>query len=127
MTNPKFSILILLAFVFSSSNCNQGVDVSSLLSLAQWECLKNAGYNFVIPRAYCSFGGNDQHILDNLKNANAAGIQYVDVYMFPCRSKDPKDQATQLVTHLKGQKYGQVWIDIEDNPSTGCSWESYTT
>ena len=26
-----------------------------------------------------------------------------------------------------GKMFGQVWLDIEDNPSSGCSWYSYST
>lgn len=26
-----------------------------------------------------------------------------------------------------GVSFGQVWIDVEDNPSSGCSWNSYSS
>jgi hypothetical protein len=26
-----------------------------------------------------------------------------------------------------GLNYGMIWIDVEDNPSSGCSWEGYST
>jgi hypothetical protein len=25
-----------------------------------------------------------------------------------------------------GLNYGMIWIDVEDNPSSGCSWDAYS-
>jgi len=58
------------------------------VSVGTWQCIKNNGYSFGIPRAYCSYGGVDPNGKQNVNNARAAGIPYVDVYLFPCRGKD---------------------------------------
>lgn len=47
-----------------------GVDVSQLFSKSNYDCLKKAaGYDFVIVRGYCPFGGIDQNANQGLTNA----------------------------------------------------------
>ena len=82
--------------------------------------------SFAIPRAYKSYGAFDSNAVTNIKNARAAGIPYVDVYMFPCRGKSASSQVTEMINGLSGSNYGTVWLDIETNPSSGCSWSSYS-
>ena len=53
-------------------------------------------------------------------------MQNVDVYMFPCRGKSASSQASGLVRGLGNADYGMIWIDVEANPSSGCSWASYS-
>ena len=31
-----------------------------------------------------------------------------------------------MIKNLEGSDYGMVWLDIETNPSKGCSWDSYS-
>lgn len=76
-------------------DATQGVDVSALVN--NWSCLKQAGYGFAIPRGYCSYGGVDRNINANINNAHAAGFQFVDLYMFPCRGKSAVSQVAELV------------------------------
>lgn len=45
----------------------------------------------MIIRAYHSYGAIDLDAKDNIMQSNAAGLS-TDVYMFPCRGKDPKVQ-----------------------------------
>jgi hypothetical protein len=73
-----------------------------------------------------SYGAFDSHGLQNVKNARAAGIPYVDVYMFPCRGKSAADQVHDLINNMGSADYGMVWLDVETNPSSGCSWGSYS-
>ena len=80
-----FSIILLVCLLSFTTNAKQGVDVSTLVT--NWSCLKNAGYSFAVARAWQSFGAFDQNVLANIRNAKAAGITNVDVYMFPCRGK----------------------------------------
>lgn len=58
------------------------------------------GIDFAIPRAYCSYGGVDYNGAANVNNARAAGIPYVDVYMFPCPGKSATAQVNELVDYL---------------------------
>jgi len=51
-----------------------------------------------------------------IKNAHAAGIEYVDGYIFPCHScGNPGGQVRDTVNHLhsSGAKFGMLWFDIE--------------
>jgi hypothetical protein len=177
----KISILSLVALLSANyASATYGVDLSSLGSTSAYSCLKSDGFSFAIPRAWCSYGGNDANIKSNIANARSAGISYVDVYMFPCRGKSASDQVSQMMSNLgiaksmveepipyhpqakgmsagsaddindedlgleiesdfmtwraanvdegvsNGSNFGMVWIDVEDNPSSGCSWNSYS-
>lgn len=115
----KYLLLALLLVV--PSLCVLGVDVSQPFSTATYQCMKNNGYIFAIMRGYCSFGGVDSHIIENLNNARAAGL-ITDIYMFPCRSKSATAQVDQMTAAISGNLYGMVWIDVETNPSPGCGW-----
>ena len=78
---------IVLTMLVGAALASKGVDYSTLQSVATHQCWKTNGMSFAIPRAYCSFGGMDEHGRQNVANARAAGIPYVDIYMFPCRGK----------------------------------------
>lgn len=104
----------------------RGVDYSTLQSVSTHTCWKNSGIDFAIPRAYMSYGAFDSNGLHNVNNARSAGIPYVDIYMFPCRSKSAITQVSELVAGMGSANYGMIWLDIESNPSTGCSWASFS-
>jgi GH25 family lysozyme M1 (1,4-beta-N-acetylmuramidase) len=116
-------IFLLGLLLVIPSLCVLGVDVSQLFSTATYTCIKNAGFSYVIPRGYCSYGGVDANIHSNLNNARAAGLS-TDIYMFPCRGKSATSQVDQMVAAIAGNLYGTVWIDVETNPSSGCGWGS---
>ena len=73
----------------------EGIDVSTLVSSSDFQCLKKKGYDFVIVRAYrsidvcqsidvCrSIGKPDSNAVQTIENAIQAGFRHVDVYMFP--------------------------------------------
>lgn len=47
-----------------------------------------------------------------VRDARAAGIPYVDVYLFPCyRCGNPATQVRDTANSIKG--YGMIWLDIE--------------
>jgi GH25 family lysozyme M1 (1,4-beta-N-acetylmuramidase) len=83
----KTLVAILASLSIQYASGTKGVDISAAVSESSFACMKNAGMNFAIPRAYCSYGGNDANAVNNVNHARSAGIPYVDVYMFPCRSK----------------------------------------
>ncbi len=101
-----------------------GVDVSQLFSTSTYQCMKSSGYTFVILRGYCSYGGVDHNAVQSLKNARAAGL-ITDIYMFPCRGKSAQAQVDEMVSGIDSSLYGMVWIDVETNPSPGCSWSGH--
>jgi GH25 family lysozyme M1 (1,4-beta-N-acetylmuramidase) len=61
-----------------------------------------------------------------MQNADAAGIDFIDPYIFPCRGISAADQVDSFIDNLGDTFYSYVWVDIEQNPSPGCSWSSYT-
>lgn len=120
----KLEILLVLFCLFNPFMCRLGVDVSQLFTTSTYECIKKAGYSFVIPRGYCSFGGIDQHAVQSLTNAKNAGLS-TDVYMFPCRGKSATSQVDEMVSKIPANLYGTIWVDVETNPSSGCSWSGH--
>lgn len=86
--------------------------------------MKSAGYEFAIIRGFCSYGAPDHNAVQGLKNAKAAGLS-TDIYMFPCRGKNAKAQVDEMFAAIDHTLYGTVWIDVETNPSSGCSWSGH--
>ena len=117
--------LALLTILVVTALSTKGVDISQPFSTSVFQCMKGQGVSFVIPRAYCSFGGVDSHATANLQAARAAGLN-TDVYLFPCRSKSGSGQVSDLFAHVSPSLYGTVWIDVETNPSSGCSWNGHS-
>lgn len=120
----KIILLLLVLSLLSLTHCTFGIDVSQLFSVENYTCAKNNGISFGIPRGYCSFGGMDQHAIQSLNNMRAAGLR-TDVYLFPCRGKNATSQANEMIDKIPGGLYDKVWIDIETNPSPGCSWADF--
>jgi len=93
-----------------------GVDVAVAVSQSTWSCLIGQGYVYAIVRCYRSNGQIDSNAVATIKNAWAAGIERVDVYMFPCYScGDPAGQVTSAVNNLQNNhvNYTAFWLDIE--------------
>lgn len=90
--------LVMCGVVLAPVNATLGLDLSTSTSSSAFSCLKNAGYSFVIVRAYQSFGEPDRAASATIANAKAAGFDYIDVYMFPCPkcSKSARDQVTEM-------------------------------
>lgn len=42
--------------------------------------------------------------------------------MFPCRGKSASAQVDELIEKIPADLYETVWVDVETNPSSGCSW-----
>mmetsp|Transcript_6541 Transcript_6541/g.4910 ORF Transcript_6541/g.4910 Transcript_6541/m.4910 type:complete len:141 (-) Transcript_6541:50-472(-) len=47
--------------------------------------------------------------------------------MFPCRGVSATDQANSFYSQVNKNNFGTVWVDVEINPSSGCSWYSYSS
>ena len=89
-------------------------------SFNNYQCIKEFGVSQVIIRAYHSYGAIDTTVKDNIFKSNSAGLA-TDVYMFPCRGKDPATQVADLMTYLNSMKdsssafaytVGTIWLDI---------------
>eukprot|EP00005_Dracoamoeba_jomungandri_P002001 CAMPEP_0174250800 /NCGR_PEP_ID=MMETSP0439-20130205/847_1 /TAXON_ID=0 /ORGANISM="Stereomyxa ramosa, Strain Chinc5" /LENGTH=212 /DNA_ID=CAMNT_0015330963 /DNA_START=76 /DNA_END=714 /DNA_ORIENTATION=+ len=112
----KVIVVMLMGLLWGSNidvtDATLGVDVSQLTTV--FGCLKQSGYEFAIIRGFRSSGSVDPYVVKNIENARAAGIPYVDVYLFPCVScGNPGTQSAELLSAISGQNYGMVWVDIE--------------
>jgi len=106
--------LIALAACVAVSSATLGVDVSSLFAVSGWQCLHDNGRDFAIIRCYCSTGNPDYNCPQSVANAWAGGMEYVDIYMFPCPScGNARAQVQQLHDFVSDVKYGLMWLDIE--------------
>eukprot|EP01116_Phalansterium_solitarium_P017426 TRINITY_DN4290_c0_g1_i2.p1 TRINITY_DN4290_c0_g1~~TRINITY_DN4290_c0_g1_i2.p1 ORF type:complete len:214 (-),score=80.96 TRINITY_DN4290_c0_g1_i2:160-801(-) len=108
--------LCVLAALATFAAAEWGVDVSQPTSTSSFQCMRNQGAEFAIVRAWESIGQFDSAAPGSVAAAHAAGIPYVDVYMFPCPScGNPTGQMANLVNDLKshGVSYGMIWLDIE--------------
>ncbi|XP_065831605.1 probable GH family 25 lysozyme 2 [Oscarella lobularis] len=94
-----------------------GIDVSSLVTQQQFENLvavKN--FKYLIVRAFRSLGAVDTNAPVTIRNARAAGISDIDVYLFPKPGRgDPETQVTDTIDYLaaQGTEFGTLWIDVE--------------
>lgn len=87
--------------------------------------MKNQNIKFVVARGYYSSGSIDKNVVQSLTNIKAAGLE-ADTYLFPCAGKSPIDQSNELINGIPSGLYGRIWIDVETNPSPGCSWKDHT-
>uniref|UniRef100_A0A8R1HKF2 Lysozyme n=1 Tax=Caenorhabditis japonica TaxID=281687 RepID=A0A8R1HKF2_CAEJA len=111
-------LLALFALVGAVSAGADGLDFIQATSVATMQCLRNNGISFVIPRIFTSLGTIDQTGINNVKNAHAAGISYIDGYLFPClatRCGSGGQQVKEALDALasQGTKIGTIWLDIE--------------
>ena len=74
------SILSVLSVKTVQAYNALGVDVSQMVSVGSWSCIHNAGYDFAIPRGYCSYGAMDGNARTNVANAHAGGM-YLQIHL----------------------------------------------
>eukprot|EP01132_Coremiostelium_polycephalum_P007377 gene7377-9061_t len=112
----KYTIFIIFLLCFKLSESTLGVDISQESTITNFQCLSENGYKFAIIRCSRSNGLLDVNCPHSIYNAWAGGMQYVDIYIFPCyRCGDGYGQMQNMTSFVEGYeaKYGMVWIDIE--------------
>jgi hypothetical protein len=72
-------------------------------SFKNYSCLSDFGTSQTIIQAFHSFGAIDTSAAQNILYSNAAGL-LSDVYMYPCKGKDPVVQAKSLLDYLSSMK-----------------------
>lgn len=122
----KILFFIVVALLVNATKAEYGIDVSQLFSVENYTCAKNNDITFGIVRGYYSFGGLDPNTNQSLENMRKAGLK-TDVYMFPCRGKNAKFQVNDMINNINASSYDKIWIDIQTNPSAGCTWNGYTS
>eukprot|EP01029_Cantina_marsupialis_P005878 TRINITY_DN16379_c0_g1_i1.p1 TRINITY_DN16379_c0_g1~~TRINITY_DN16379_c0_g1_i1.p1 ORF type:complete len:213 (-),score=41.38 TRINITY_DN16379_c0_g1_i1:771-1409(-) len=113
----KLIVFILLLLVAIAQAKTFGIDISQYTSESALRCLHNKGNKFAIVRAYQSTGHVDRNAVANIKNAHAAGFEYVDAYIFPSihHGGNATRQAYETLHNLRtnGAKFGMIWLDVE--------------
>ena len=120
----KGMFIVAVACLISAALAVKGVDVSQPFSSSTYSCMKSNGVVFSIIRGYCSYGGIDSHAVEGLNAARSVGL-ITDIYMFPCRGKSATAQVNEMMAGIPNNLFGMVWIDVETNPSSGCSWSGH--
>eukprot|EP01094_Clydonella_sp_ATCC50884_P005210 TRINITY_DN14179_c0_g1_i1.p2 TRINITY_DN14179_c0_g1~~TRINITY_DN14179_c0_g1_i1.p2 ORF type:complete len:233 (-),score=78.97 TRINITY_DN14179_c0_g1_i1:104-775(-) len=125
-------LLLASLFVFAlvaPSLATSGFDLSYFqgqVSQSDFSCLKSNGYEFGIIQATAGTGGFNPYLGAVMKNAHAAGISNVDVYVFPDTKQDPSSSMTTLYNQMKSAgalSKNMIWFDIEGSQywSSSCS------
>eukprot|EP00048_Salpingoeca_helianthica_P023282 m.23417 g.23417 ORF g.23417 m.23417 type:complete len:225 (-) comp8499_c0_seq1:42-716(-) len=125
MASSSCSFLFLLAIGLGLAA--RGVDFAGVATVKTAQCLVNAGFgDFGIVRAWHSYGGFDVDAPGSVAALWQGGFKEVDVYLFPCPTKNIALQVKEMVGNLTvhGVKYHNIWLDIEEDPSTGCGWSN---
>ena len=104
-----------------------GGDVASVQSTSDYQCAVQNGWSFMIARSYHNYGAVDSGVTQNLQNAQSAGIQYRDIYHFPCAGGSASGQVNDDVNNVGQGNFGTLWFDIETNPDGSCAWSSDTS
>ena len=109
------SINCVIVVVITLSSAYLGVDISAKFTPEDFKCIIQSGHgDFIIERAWRSYGTLDPNIIDNLGNAWNAGFNYVDVYMFPCiPCGNPQKQVDDMLSGIHDARFQIIWLDIE--------------
>lgn len=71
----SFSIsAVCIALLIFSTYSTQGLDLAGAFTTSNFQCIKNAGYSFVVVRGYRSPGTLDTTAAQSLTNAKSAGL-----------------------------------------------------
>ncbi|CAG9312155.1 unnamed protein product [Blepharisma stoltei] len=115
------NILKLITFFLSSQIYGifdfLEIDTSALTSQSSFECLIKQGYSGTILRGYTSYGAVDPNVVSSMKNALAAGMYLVDVYMFPCvPCGNPSGQVQELWDAISSlvplHRSLNIWVQV---------------
>ncbi|GMT34135.1 hypothetical protein PFISCL1PPCAC_29018, partial [Pristionchus fissidentatus] len=118
----KLLVVALLAWGVTLSNASIGFDASEEISVSQFMCMNNTGYQYYMARISKSNGQIDTIGIQNLKNANQltslAFLYSVDAYLSPCfgACSPPVDQITTAIKAVADAKawYTRLWIDVKN-------------
>lgn len=76
-----FSAILVASVCYCST---YGVDVSTVLTLSEVQCLVSDGKIFAVARCWHSTGEVDTNVVATATAAWEGGMSYFDVYFFPC-------------------------------------------
>jgi hypothetical protein len=128
--------------LISTTWATYGVDVSQAVSEADFHCLKSTfelfksktyvlhhfhignGYSFAVVRVYQEVGHVDPNGAQTIKNAHAAGIEYVDGYIFPClRCGNPAEQVLHSCFSFEViSEFSEILLGYKHSRSSSTKW-----
>ncbi|CAI5442497.1 unnamed protein product [Caenorhabditis angaria] len=111
-------IIFLFLFLAPLIESRTGLDFIQAVDIDTFTCLHQIGISFVIPRVYTNLGYVDQVGINNIINAHAGGIRYIDAYLFPCVISGCPSTETQVGSVIDkisqaGTTFGTLWLDTE--------------
>lgn len=74
-----------------------------------------AGHSFMIIELQSAHVWNND-LIHNINGARKAGINDIDVYLFPQKNRTAREQVTSAITFLQTNQieYGTFWFDVEN-------------
>lgn len=102
----------------------RGFDAREVVNFTDYDCLKSSNLSFAIIHGYHGSGHVDTYASDILQQAKTAGFM-TDVYFVPCRSKNGTGQVKEMFTAIPSSLFSMVWIHVDYNPYSNCSWTSH--
>ena len=107
---------LMAAIYCGAVNGLSGIDLAEVYD--DFSCLKKTdGLDFIITRAWHSYGAFDSSSITNLKNAQTAGfpVNNTDVYLFPCTTTGyptAKQQMTWTIGNLSANNAKYLFFEI---------------
>jgi GH25 family lysozyme M1 (1,4-beta-N-acetylmuramidase) len=106
----------------------RGIDLSTAecsdTNQDTWNCLKKDGNDFAIVQIIRGGYGIGPDTARCVAQARAAGIQFVDVYIFMCPHCSGQSSASEVIQsavdylHSNSVNFGMIWLDVEQ--CSGC-------
>lgn len=114
---------LLLVLAILPASCLIGIDTSPIVTTQNtFDCLKAAGYQFANVRGFTLEGVDlDLSVRNTLIYSQKAGLK-TDLFIRPCRGKNPKYQIDQVILVIAEQYFNNLWLYLAENPNRGCHW-----
>ena len=114
-----FKTLFLVSLALACAFATYGVDFSRYQGAPSqdvFNCFKKNGKDFLVIQIFGGGYGLNPNFATNWQKAKAAGIKYVDAYIFfcnNCQGNTAENICTSTKNALPSGFDGMVWLDIE--------------
>ena len=116
MSSRVFLALCLLSAICSFSVARMGFDISAFIGLVNcFQDIAAAGHSYMIIELQSNRVWN-KDLIYNINAARAAGINDIDVYLFPQKNRTGEEQVATAIKFLLDNKveFNRFWIDVEE-------------
>uniref|UniRef100_A0A914C6B6 Lysozyme n=1 Tax=Acrobeloides nanus TaxID=290746 RepID=A0A914C6B6_9BILA len=111
-----FGVIAIVLTTFSTSCSGQtvlGVDAAATsISTSQFQCLLNNGYKLFVGRIG-QISGPDTSGIQNIRNAQSAGVPYTHAFIFPSAQQNATVQVDNAIAALGSTYVKVLWLDVE--------------